>query len=199
MRQLGLGCAVFALIGAAAMAFLNGPILTDGAVYNYDLVQSPHWVAFHTDSFAPDDLLVEYGNYNESPVQNVIYWVGTLLFDLVLLNKLVGIVLFGLTAALFYGLVSQMMGLQAGALAGLFFILFPRSAYEISGGFSKAWAIGFVLIAVYVVDTRKWSILLWTMPLAALAYPVSPVLMGGIVSIGCCSRRDAPYPKRSAG
>ena len=69
-------------------------------------------------------------------------------------------------------------------LAALFFAIFPRSAYEIAGGFSKAWAIGFVLLSVYVVEQRRWRILVWSMPLAAVAYPVSPVLMGAIVSIG---------------
>ena len=48
---------------------------------------------------------------------------------------------------------------------------------------SKAWAIGFVLLAVYVVETRNWRVLLWSMPLASLFYPVSPVLMGAIVNL----------------
>ena len=120
-----------------------------------------------------------------------------MLLDLVLLNKVVGIAIYGLSAALFYWLVSLMMGWRAGTLAALFFIILPRSAYEISGGFSKAWAIGFVLIAVYVVETRRWSILLWAMPLAALAYPVSPVLMGGGSCLsGCCWISGAPFRTR---
>ena len=52
--------------------------------------------------------------------------------------------------------------------------------------------IAIVLIGVYVLDTRKWRILLWLMPLAALAYPVSSVLLGAIVLSGVVmeSRRE---------
>jgi hypothetical protein len=183
-RKMLLGCAIFFAIGVAAMIFLQGSGLTSPSKYHRDLTQSPHWVAYHGERFAADDLLVEYATFNESPVQNAIYWVGTWLFDVVLLNKLVGITIFGLTAALFFGLVSSMSGPQVGALAAFFFVVFPRSAYEIAGGFSKAWAIGLVLVAVYVVETRRWQILPWVMPLAALAYPVAAVLIGAIVSVG---------------
>jgi len=183
-REVFLGCIVFAVIGAAAMLWMQGSGLTDPSKYHRDLTQAPHWVAYHGEAFDELDLLVRYASFNESPVQNDVYWVGTLLLDVVLLNKLIGVAVFGLTAALFFGLVSWNSGPWTGALAALFFIVFPRGAYEIAGGFSKAWAIGFVLLAVYVVETRAWRVLPWAMPLAALAYPVSPVLMGAIVVTG---------------
>ena len=180
--ELMLGCAIYFVIGVATMIYLQGPGLTSPSKYHGDLTQSPHWVAYHGDRFAQDDLLVEYATYNESPVQNAIYWVGTLLIDVVMLNKVVGITIFGLTAALFFALVAQMSGPRAGVLAALFFIIFPRSTYEIAGGFSKAWAIGFILVAVYLVETRTWWILLWVMPLGALAYPTAAVMVGFTIS-----------------
>ena len=183
-RQLWLGCALLVVVGAAAMLYLNGSGLTSGSKYHTDLTQSPHWFAHHGDRFAGDDLLVEYATFNESPVQNLIYRVGTWFVDPVLLSKLVGVAIFGLTAGLFFGLVSSMSGLRTGVLAGLFYIIFPRATYETAAGFSKGWAIGFVLLAVYIVETRRWRVLLWTMAPAALAYPVAPVLMGAIVFIG---------------
>jgi hypothetical protein len=183
-RQLRLGCTLFAVIGILGMIYLQGPGLTSGSRYHGDLTQSPHWIAHHTDVFAEDDLLVEYATYNESPVQNAIYWVGTWFLDVVLLNKLVGIAIFGMTAALFFWLVSSTSGLRTGVLAACFLVIFPRSAYEIAGGFSKAWSIGLILVGLYVVETRDWRILVWVMPLAALAYPVAPVFIGAIVLTG---------------
>lgn len=175
---------LWCLIGAAAMVFLNGSGLTNPAAYHTDLSQAPHWMANHGDSFEEDDLLLRYGEFNESPMQNLIYWIGTAAIDVVLFNKIVGILVFGLTAGLFFGLVTSMAGDQAGHLAAAFYIVFPRATYETGGGFSKGWAIAFVLLAVYVVEKRDWRLLLWSMPLAGLFYPVSPVLMGAIVSIG---------------
>jgi len=183
-RDLLLGCAIFAVIGAMAMMYLYGPALTSNTKYHSDLTQTPHWVAYHGDAFPDDDLMVEYATYGESPLQNGIYWVGTWFMELVPLNKIVGIGIFGLTAALFFWLVSSMSGLWTGTLAALFFVIFPRSAYEIAGGFSKAWAIALVLIGVYVVETRSWKNLLWLMPLAALTYPVTPILIGALVLVG---------------
>ena len=183
-RGLLLWCVVFAVIGAVVMMYLHAFELTSRTKYHGDLTQSPHWVAYHGDSFPEDDLLVEYAAYNETPVQNTIYWVGTWFIDIVPLEKIVGIAIYGLTAALFFLLVTLTAGPRAGVLASLFFVIFPRSSYEIAGGFSKAWAIGFVLVAVYIVERRSWGILPWVMPLAALAYPVSPVLMGAVVAVG---------------
>jgi hypothetical protein len=184
LRELLLGCAIFAVIGIMVMIYLHGSGLTSRTKYHGDLTQSPHWVAYHGDAFAKDDLLVKYATYNETPIQNAIYWVGTWFVDIVPLNKIVGIAVYGLTAALFFWLVSSMAGPWTGVLASMFFVIFPRSSYEIAGGFSKAWAIGFVLVAVYVVEKRTWWILLWVMPLAALAYPMSAVLIGAIVLVG---------------
>jgi len=183
-RGLLLGCVVFAVLGALALSYLNDFELTSRTKYHRDLTQSPHWVAYHNDFFPKDDLLVRYGHYNETFLQNLIYWIGTLFIDIVPLNKLVSISIFSGTAALFFLLVSLMSGPKAGVLAAIFFIIFPRSSYEIGGGFSKAWAIGFVLLTVYVVEKRRWWILILAMPLAAVAYPVSPVLMGSIVLTG---------------
>ena len=67
-RQLWLGSVIFALIGAAAMVFLNGSGLTSMTKYHGDLTQSPHWVAYHGDAFAEDDLLVEYATFSAALV-----------------------------------------------------------------------------------------------------------------------------------
>jgi hypothetical protein len=182
-RELWIGCVVFALIGVLAMIYLHGPGLLSGSRYHGDLTQAPHWVAYHGESFAEDDLLLEYATFNETTVQNAIYWVGTWFMDVVLLNKIVGIAIFSLTAALFFGVVSSLAGLRTGILAACFFVIFPRSAYEIAGGFSKAWSIGLILVVLYLVEVRAWRMLVWIMPLAALAYPMAPVLMGAVVLV----------------
>jgi hypothetical protein len=179
-----IGFAIFALLGAAAMVYRQGPGLTDPTKYHSDLTQSPNWVAYQSSAFSDDDLLVEYSAYNESPVQNLVYWIGTWFLDLVLLEKIVGILVFAGTAGLFFVLVARISGPQAAALAALLFAVFPRSAYEIAGGFSKGWATALVLVALFVVETRSWRVLIWLMPLAALAYPVSAVLIGAIALVG---------------
>ena len=178
------GCAAFAVIGCAALVYIQGSGLASPFKYHTDLTQSPHWIAYHVSGFAEDDLLVEYGRFNETPIQNAIYWLGTWLVDVVLLNKLVGIAIFGVTAALFFGLTAPSSGALTAVLAAALFVVFPRSTYEIAGGFSKAWAIGLVLLAVHAVESRSWRLLVWVLPLAALAYPIAAVLIGAIVLVG---------------
>ncbi|HHH10673.1 MAG TPA: hypothetical protein ENK23_01165, partial [Sorangium sp.] len=88
-RELWLGVVLFALLGALVATYLHWPALTDALIYKSDVRQSPHWAAYHHDSFRADDLLVGYGAFNESPLQNAIYWVGTFVVDFVVLTKVV--------------------------------------------------------------------------------------------------------------
>lgn len=73
--------------GAAAATYLYWPALRSYEVYRSDIRQAPHWAAYHSTSFAADDMLLEYARYNESPLQNAIYYVGTYVVDMVDLTK----------------------------------------------------------------------------------------------------------------
>ncbi len=179
-RELLLGALLCFSIGLAAAAYLHWPALTDPLTYKSDVRQSPHWAAYHGDSFRDDDLLVLYGSFNESPVQNLIYWVGTFFVDYVRLTKIIAVVGNGLGAALFFWLGAQMMGWRAGVLAAIFVTFFPDQFEYYAGGFSKMWMIPLLLVAVFLIEKRSWRGLWWLIPFAALAYPVSAVLIGGV-------------------
>ncbi len=51
-REWWFGCIAVALVGMAAMVYLHGSGLMDGARYHGDLTQSPHWIAYHGGDFA---------------------------------------------------------------------------------------------------------------------------------------------------
>lgn len=179
-RKMLLGAALCMLIGLAAALYLHWPALTDPLIYKSDVRQAPHWAAYHTDSFRDDDLLVAYGAFNESPLQNLIYWFGTFFFDYVWLSKLLAVLGNALGAALFFWLGARMMNWRAGVLAAIFVSYFPDQFEYYAGGFSKMWMIPLLLVALYLVESRSWRGLWWLMPFAALAYPVCAVLIGAV-------------------
>ena len=152
-----------------------------GSGYVVESLEAALWAFYHTDSFREDDLIVELGSYNESPLQNLIYWVGTLAVDMVTLGKWIAVVGYGLTSALFFWIGHSMLGFRGGALASVFFTFFPDQFEYFAGGFSKAWMIPVILVCVYLLEKKAWRGLLLLMPFGAAAYPVSAVLTGGVV------------------
>lgn len=175
-----LWAGLFLLMGIGAAGYLHWPALEDPLVYKSDVRQSPHWSAYHTDTFRDNDLILTLATHNESPLQNLIYWVGTLFVDMVLLGKLLAVFGYGLVAALFFWIGHSLFGFRAGALASICITFFPDQFEYCAGGFSKAWMIPLILLCVYLLERRAWRGLLLLMPLGAVAYPVSAVLMGAI-------------------
>ena len=167
---------LFVLLGTGAAVYLHWPALTQYTTYKSDIRQEPHWAAYHGTSFRPDDLLVEYATFNESPLQNLIYYLGTFLVDMVTLTKVLAVVGYGLCAGLFFFLVQRMAGFRTGALAAIFFTFFPDQFDYFAGGFSKAWMIPLLLLCVYLVDQNRLRAFVLFLPLAALAYPMALVL-----------------------
>ena len=175
------GLALFLVIGWAAAIYLHWPALTDYAIYKSDIRQTPHWAAYHSDTFRDDDLLIHYGAFNQSPVQNLIYWLGTYLIDMVLLTKSVAVISYGLCSGLFFLVGWSMFGWSGGALLGLFFTFFPDQFDYFAGGFSKMWMIPLLLIAVWILDKKAWKWLPVLMIFSAVAYPMTAVLIGLLV------------------
>ncbi|MBI3922712.1 MAG: hypothetical protein HY318_14920 [Armatimonadetes bacterium] len=169
---------LFALLGCLAAMYLHWPALMNYSAYKGDIMQSPHWAAYHRSSFRSDDLLLKYARYNESPLQNLIYYTGTYFMDMVWLTKVVAIVSYGLCAMLFFCLGRSMFGVTGGALSALFFTFFPDQFEYFVGGFSKAWMIPLLLACVYLLEEQRWRALGLLLPFAALAYPMSAVLIG---------------------
>jgi len=167
-------------MGLGAAVYLHWPALTNPVDYKSDVRQSPHWAAYHTDTFRDDDLLLDLAAYNESPVQNLIYFIGTYAVDMVTLGKWLAVVGYGLTSALFFWIGHSMLGLRGGVLASFFFTFCPDQFEYFAGGFSKAWMIPLLLVLVYALERKAWNWLVVLLPVGAAAYPVSSVLMGGV-------------------
>ena len=178
LARHGPWVALFFVMGCAAGIYLHWPALNNPTIYKSDIRQSPHWAAYHTDTFHPDDLLVRYGAFNESPIQNLIFFVGTLFVDMVVLTKWWAVFSYGLFSALFFLLGRLMLGFRAGLLTGIFFTFFPDQFDYSAGSFSKGWMIPLLLVCVLLIEKRAWRWLLLLMPVAALAYPVTAVLIG---------------------
>jgi len=169
-------------VGAGAATYLHWPALQSYEVYRSDIRQAPHWAVYHTTSFSEDDMLIEYARYNESPLQNAIYYVGTYVADMVDLTKLFAILSYGFGALLFFLVGRALYGTRAGVLAGLFFTFLPDQFEFSAGFFSKFWMAPVILMGVYVLETRKWSLIIPLMLFGALAYPVSAVMIGAFVA-----------------
>ena len=90
-RDALLGLAMFlAAVGIATV--FHWPAFQEYGVFKDDVVQQPHWAAYHTTSFREDDLILRYASFNESPLQNAIYWVATWFVESVKLGKILGVV-----------------------------------------------------------------------------------------------------------
>ncbi len=170
-------------VGLAAGTYLHWPALTEPSRYKSDMRQEPHWVAFHEDSFRDEDPILEYAHFNESPLQNSIYWVATLFGEMLWVSKVMAVVSYGLLAAVFFAVGRLWFGARCGALLAVFITFFPDQ-FEFSAGFySKFWIIPAVLIGLYLLSSRRWRGLVLLLPAAALAYPVAAVVVGLISAI----------------
>ncbi len=189
---------LFFLLGTLAAVYLHWPALTSPTTYKSDVRQCPHWAAYHTTSFQHDDLLVKYGQFNESPIQNLLYYVGTFFVEMVLLTKLVAVIGYGLGALVFFLVGQALFGIRGGALTGIFFTFFPDQFIYFAGGFSKMWIIPLLVVLVYILQKESWRYLIILMPFSALAYPMTPVLMGItiLVYVLLCLPKD-PQKARS--
>jgi hypothetical protein len=182
-RRKSVVALLFFLVGCAAAIALSWPALSNHGVYHSDVRQSPHWAAYHTTSFRADDMIVEYARFNESPLQNAIYFVGTWFVDLIPLTKYAAVIGFGLATSLFFVVGSAIYNMRVGCLMALFFAFFSNSFEFTAGFFSKFWMIPLLLVAIYVLHTKRWRGLIVLMPFAAVAYPMTAVLIGMVCAV----------------
>ena len=176
-RVLLWGLGMF-LLGIAAALYFHWPALTNYGMFKDDIVQSPHWAAYHHSSFQPDDLVLRYASFNESPLQNAIYWVGTWFMDFVALGKGLAVISYGALSLLFFLIGRAMHGTRFGLLLALFITLLPDQWDYSAGFFSKFWMIPLLLICVFLLQTDRFRGLIGLLPFAALAYPTAAVLVG---------------------
>jgi len=171
------------LIGVGAGSFLHWPALTDPSTYKSDMRQVPNWGAFHETSFQDDDPILEYARFNTAPLQGAIYWVATLFGDVLWVSKVMAVLSYGLLSAIFYLVGRLWFGVRFGALLALFITFFPNQ-FDFSAGFySKFWMIPLILVTVFLLSREWWRGLVVLLPFAALAYPVSPVVIGLISAV----------------
>jgi hypothetical protein len=181
-RRTLLLAALFFSVGVGIAVYLHWPALADYEVYRSDIRQAPHWAAYHSSTFAEDDMLLEYSRYNESPVQNAIYYVGTYFVDMVDLTKLLAVLSYGMLAALFFWAGQSMYGTGAGVLAALFVAFLPDQWEFSAGFFSKYWMTPVILMGLFVLEKERWRLLVPLMLFASLAYPVSAVMLGAFAA-----------------
>jgi len=176
-RVLVLGLGVF-LLGIAAALYFHWPALTNYGMFKDDIVQGPHWAAYHHSSFQPDDPVLRYASFNESPLQNAIYWVGTWFMDFIALGKGLAVISYGALSLLFFLVGRAMHGTRFGLLLALFITLLPDQWDYSAGFFSKFWMIPLLLICLFLLQTERFRGLIGLLPFAALAYPTAAVLIG---------------------
>jgi len=171
------------LIAIAAAIYLNWPSLINYAVYKSDIRQAPHWAAYHQTSFQDDDLLLKYAQFNESPVQNLIYYGGTYFIEMITLTKILTVISYGFAALLFFLIGQSLYGLRTGLLISLFFTFFPGQFEYSIGFFSKFWITPLIMVAFWSLEKQRWWDFLFLMPLAALAYPPAAIMVGTFTAV----------------
>jgi len=181
-RDLLLGVAGF-LVGLGAAVAMHWPALTHEGIFKDDSVQAPHWAAYHATTFQPDDLVLRYATFNESPLQNAIYWIGTWFVESLTLGKILGVASYGLLSLFFYVVGRAMHGTRFGLLLALFITFFPDQWDYSAGFFSKFWAIPLLLVCVFLLQTGRWRGFVALLPFAAVAYPSVAVLIGMVASV----------------
>lgn len=182
VRGILLSAVVF-LSGLGAGIYLHWPALTHDGIFKDDFVQGPHWAAYHLTSFQPGDLVLRYASFNESPLQNAIYWVGTFLADAVTLGKVLSVTSYGLLSLVFFLVGRAMYGTRFGLLLSLFITFLPDQWDYSAGFFSKYWMIPLLLICVFLLHTERYKWLVGLMPFAAIAYPTAAVLIGMVAAV----------------
>ncbi len=171
------------LLSAGLAVFLSWPSLTNYGIYKSDIRQSPHWASYHHDTFQDDDLLVRYGSFNESPLQNLIYYFGTFFLEMITLTKILSVLSFGLGAVLFFYAGLYMHGRETGILMALFFTFFPDQFDWSAGFFSRFWMEPLLLAVLVVLHSQKWRWLMFLLPICGLAYPPSVIIITATLSI----------------
>jgi len=184
-------------IGLSAALYLHWPALTNYTTYKSDIRQCPNWAGYHQTSFQEDDLLVKYAQFNESPIQNLIYYIGTYLIDMVILTKLVAVIGYALSSLLFFLLGRRMFGTYGGIFTAIFFTFFPDQFDFFAGGFSKMWIIPLIFVNICILKIKNWKGLILLMPFSALAYPVTAVVIGLITF--CYLILNIPDNKEESG
>jgi hypothetical protein len=178
-----LGVLIVFVVGVVLAWYWHGAAFRSSGIYKEDVLQSPHWAAYHTTTFQPDDPIVEYASFNESPLQNAIYWTLTWFVDFVLLGKALAILSYGLLAVLFYLAGREMYGERCGLLLALFILAFPQQFDYSAGFFSKYWAIPLIMVCIWLLESGRFKGLIALLPFGALAYPTVAVMIGMIAAV----------------
>jgi len=174
----------FVFLAAIILAvYLHWPALIDEDRFHNNWRQAPHWLSAENQSFQDDDLLLEYAEFNTSPVadfifQNLaktgvdIYW-----------GKLLAILYFAITVLLIFITSKKMYNETAGWISAIIFGLFSMMFEEYLGGFMSAFSSPLILLTIYIIYTKKW----WWIPpiilLESLSYPMAAVHSGAILFI----------------
>lgn len=181
-RCILIALAVF-LAGTAIGTLLHLPALQHDAIYKDDVVQSPHWAAYHQSTFRDDDLILKYASFNESPLQNAIYWIGTYFVEFIPLTKYLAVISYGVLSAIFFLVGSSTHGVRFGLLLTLFVWVIPESWEFSPGFFAKFWMTPLLLLCVFCLQSRRWHWLIGLLPFGAIAYPKSALLLGSTAAV----------------
>lgn len=180
------------LVGAGSAVYLTWPQFVSTEVYASGLCQSVHFVAYHSAAFSPSDLLVEYSAFNESPLQNLLFFVGTYVADPVRLSNVLTAVFFGAAAVLFFLVGQALFDTPTGLSAAVLFSLLPEQAGYFNGASSRSWGIPLTLVGVYLLHRNRPAWFLALLPFSALAHPPATILVGlvALTYLGLTFRED---------
>ena len=174
----------FVFFAAILLAvYLHLPALLEEDRFHNNWRQAPHWLSPENQSFQDDDLLLEYAEFNTSPVADFIFQNLSKTGIDIYWGKLLAILYFAITVLLIFITSKKMYNETAGWISAIIFGLFSMMFEEYSGGFMSAFSSPLILLTIYVIYTKKW----WWIPpiilLESLSYPMAAVHSGAILFI----------------
>ena len=161
------------LLGLGVGLYAWSPGLTDPYLVNDDVRQALYFLRRSADpELFPNDLLTRYAENYQPWGFLFLYRLFAPVIDPILLGKLFGIALVGLTAGIVFRLVHGIAGLAAASIAALLFLASPGYVAQLSGGTPRAFAplLLFLFLDALARD-RPGRAALWVV-VQSLFYPV---------------------------
>lgn len=151
-----------------------------------DVFQATFWMnKFHNPQLFPDDIYMEYSRYLRPWGVKFVYFFLTYLWDPILAGKILGLILFCLSAFLItkIGLLETDNNLFYALIYCFFFSTTPAVLCMFPGGLGRAFAFPLLFIFYIGLKNENYKIMSITIIAGSMFYPLLYPLMLGLLFI----------------
>ncbi len=187
VKKKGLIAGVISFLLSGAIYFwTQHDIFFDKYRISDDVFQHTYWMnKFHNPQLFPDDIYVEYSRYLRPWGVKFVYFFLTYLWDPILAGKILGLILFCLSAFLItkIGLLDTDNNLFYALIYCFFFSTTPTVLCMFPGGLDRAFAFPLLFIFYIGLKNENYKIMSITIIAGSIFYPLLYPLMLGLLFI----------------